>query len=131
MNGLERMSTMTMAKAGKAYRRSACVGDCSATGALCYGRGRLQAHRRGDGDSLRLLASVVLYLLAGIAFEADARPHPPPQKEFKTDGAPPGYTTIDGKKNPEKIPDYAVWNSVFTTLQTLEPRWLRTQFVLP
>jgi len=82
-----------------------------------------------------MLLALVVFALAGTAFPAEPRPHAPTQEippdSTKIEGSPPGFTTIDGKKNPEKIPDYAVWNSVFTNLQTLEPGFLRTQLRLP
>jgi len=43
---------------------------------------------------------------------------------------PPGYSKIDGAKNPEQIPEYVVWQTVFESLTTLPPEWLRTQLSL-
>ena len=43
---------------------------------------------------------------------------------------PPGYSKIDGAKNPEQIPEYVVWQTVFESLTTLPAEWLRTQLFL-
>jgi len=44
---------------------------------------------------------------------------------------PPGYSRIDGAKNPEQIPEYVLWQTVFENLKTVPPEWLRTQLTVP
>jgi hypothetical protein len=52
-------------------------------------------------------ASVLALAVAGHAQEPDR-------------SAPPGYVTIDGRKNPDDIPEYVAWGSAFKELALLE-----------
>jgi hypothetical protein len=85
--------------------------------------GTLRAHRREVETPFILLASVVLAVVAGIAFEAEARPQLPPQPM-------PGYIKIDGAKTPEAVPEHWLWRNVFHSLPGITRDMLRTQLVL-